>query len=109
MRLGAQVCRLEKGTLSANIYQKAEIVERHRHRYEVNEKYFDLMHQRGLNFVGTGTGPCGEKLMEILEHPSHPFYIGCQYHPEYRSSHLRPHPLFMGLFDAMQHVANTLR
>ena len=91
MRLGAYPCRLEPGTLAARCYGAPEISERHRHRYEVNNRYREAFAQAG--FVFSGTSPDGQ-LVEILELPAHPFFIAVQFHPELQSRPNRPHPLF---------------
>lgn len=99
MRLGAYPCILAEGTLARNLYQTANISERHRHRYEFNLAYKQKMIEGGLVF--SGASPDGE-LMEIIELPveKHPFFVGVQFHPEFKSRPLRPHPLFFGLIRA---------
>jgi CTP synthase len=79
------------------LYKRDTIIERHRHRYEVNNSYVDILDFFGLKFVGYSNGANQTKLMEIIELQNHPFYIGCQYHPEFISRYESPHPLFMGL------------
>jgi CTP synthase len=101
MRLGNYETRLQPSKVKT-LYNCDTIVERHRHRYEVNNRYLGQIIQGNFNFVGTSTSPNGTPLMEVCELSSHPFYIGCQYHPEYRSTHKSPHPLFIGLIDAMR-------
>jgi CTP synthase len=91
MRLGAWPCVLEAGSLVRQIYGKAEISERHRHRYEVNNAYRDILTERGL--VLSGTSPDG-RLVEMIELADHPWFVGCQFHPDVKSRPLRPHPLF---------------
>jgi CTP synthase len=91
MRLGAWTCLLEPGSLAAKAYGKTEISERHRHRYEFNREYEALLTGAGLNI--TGTTPDGT-YVEIVEIPGHPFFLGCQFHPEFKSKPLEPHPLF---------------
>lgn len=93
MRLGAYPCALKPGTVAASAYGQKNISERHRHRYEVNNSYVEQLQKAGLVF--SGTSPSG-KLMEIAELPKsvHPFYLGSQFHPEFKSSPLKPHPLF---------------
>ena len=91
MRLGAYPCVLGKGTLAARCYGVAEISERHRHRYEVNNDYRDRFAEHGVVF--SGTSPDGE-LVEIIELPSHPFFLAVQFHPELKSRPNRPHPIF---------------
>jgi CTP synthase len=97
MRLGAYPCRLIEGTLARRIYGVPEISERHRHRYEVNQKYLDLLQQHGL--VVSGMSPDG-KFVEMVELPGHPWYLGCQFHPEYKSRPTDPHPLFVSYIGA---------
>ncbi|HQM79378.1 MAG TPA: CTP synthase [Candidatus Syntrophosphaera sp.] len=91
MRLGAYPCKLKRGTLARKAYDKALVSERHRHRYEFNNTYKDKLESKGLNF--SGFSPDGQ-LVEIVELPSHPFYIGVQFHPEFKSRPNKPHPLF---------------
>ena len=91
MRLGAWTCKLEPGTLAHKTYGQAEISERHRHRYEFNREYEGTADRRGLRI--TGTTPDGT-YVEIVEFPDHPYFIGCQFHPEFKSKPLEPHPLF---------------
>ncbi|MFA5021258.1 MAG: CTP synthase [Patescibacteria group bacterium] len=99
MRLGAYPCVLKEGSLARDLYQAAEISERHRHRYEFNLAYKQKMEENGLVF--SGSSPDGE-LIEIIELPKsvHPFFVGAQFHPEFKSRPLRPHPLFLGLVRA---------
>ncbi len=91
MRLGAWTCILEPGSLAAKAYGATEISERHRHRYEFNREYEALLVGGGLRL--TGTTP-DATYVEIVEIPSHPFFLGCQFHPEFKSKPLEPHPLF---------------
>ena len=91
MRLGNWPCRLERRSLARKIYAKDTVQERHRHRYEVNPKYIKNLSTKGLLF--SGKSPNG-KLMEIVEVPDHPFYIGTQFHPEFTSGPLAPNPIF---------------
>jgi CTP synthase len=91
MRLGAYPCVLKEGTLASRAYGEAEIMERHRHRYEFNNAYKERLAAAGLRF--TGTSPNGE-LVEIVELQNHPWFLGCQFHPEFKSRPMRPHPLF---------------
>jgi CTP synthase len=98
MRLGIYPCRLETGTLAARLYQPAtEIQERHRHRFEFNNLYRSQFRQHGMMF--SGQSPDGN-LIEIVELLDHPFMIGSQFHPEFRSRPNQPHPLFLGLIEA---------
>jgi CTP synthase len=97
MRLGAWKCAIKENTLAHKIYGKTDILERHRHRFEFNGDYLSEMEAAGL--VASGLNP-DTGLVEIIELPNHPFFIGVQYHPEYKSTVLNPHPLFMGLVAA---------
>jgi CTP synthase len=97
MRLGNYACELEDGSISKSLYNKKEIVERHRHRFEFNDEYKELFIEKGMKF--TGTGP-ENRLVEIMEIPNHPWFVGCQFHPEFKSSPIMPHPLFMGFIKA---------
>ncbi len=91
MRLGAYPCTLKRGTKSADAYGKRQISERHRHRYEVNNAYREILERHGLVFSGTSPD---ESLMEMIEIPEHPWFVGCQFHPELQSRAIEPHPLF---------------
>jgi CTP synthase len=91
MRLGAYTCRLRPGSRVATIYGAPEVSERHRHRYEVDNGYRDVLAEHGMRC--TGLSPDGS-LVEMIELPEHPWYVGCQFHPELRSRPTRPHPLF---------------
>jgi len=91
MRLGAYPCRLRPGSRAAAIYGSEEVSERHRHRYEVNNAYRDILAEYGLRC--TGLSPDGS-LVELFELPSHPWFVGCQFHPELKSRPMHPHPLF---------------
>ena len=96
MRLGAYPCVIEPGTLAAKLYKSTKISERHRHRYELS---YDSEGRRALEKAGlkvSGTSPDG-KLVEIVELPGHPYFIACQFHPEFKSRPTEPHPLFEGL------------
>jgi CTP synthase len=98
MRVGAYPCRLQEATLARRIYgNSAEISERHRHRYEVNQKYLPTLKEHGL--VISGLSPDG-KFVEMIELPDHPWYLGCQFHPEYKSKPTEPHPLFVSYIAA---------
>ena len=97
MRLGAYPCNLREGTLARSIYGEASISERHRHRYEVNHKYLATLQEHGL--VISGRSPDG-KFIEMVELPGHPWYLGCQFHPEYKSKPTEPHPLFVSYIAA---------
>jgi CTP synthase len=91
MRLGAYPAELAEGSFARKAYGRPHISERHRHRYEVNQEYLDQLKQAGLRI--TGLSPDG-KFVEIVEYADHPWFLACQYHPEYKSRPLDPHPLF---------------
>jgi CTP synthase len=91
MRLGAWACKLEPGSLAAKAYGTTEISERHRHRYEFNREYEPVLTGAGLRL--TGTTP-DATYVEIIEIPTHPYFLACQFHPEFKSKPLEPHPLF---------------
>jgi CTP synthase len=97
MRLGAYDCKLEKESRSFAAYKEREISERHRHRYEFNNQYMDTFEKNGLKIAGfsKSTG-----LVEIVELESHPWYVGCQFHPEFKSRPMSPHPLFVHFIEA---------
>ncbi len=97
MRLGAWTCELSEGSLVKDIYKSEEISERHRHRYEYNNKYKNELEKAGLK--STGINP-ETGLVEIVELEGHPWYVGVQYHPEYKSTVANPHPLFVGFVKA---------
>ena len=97
MRLGAYACKIKKGSKAHHIYGDALIHERHRHRYEFNNKYLDQMEEAGLK--ATGINP-DSGLVEIVELKDHPWFVGVQYHPELRSTVLNPHPLFVKFVEA---------
>ncbi|MDP8899890.1 MAG: CTP synthase [Actinomycetota bacterium] len=97
MRLGRWPCKIEPGTLAAEVYGSELVHERHRHRYEVNNAYREALEDAGMIF--SGTSPDG-RLVEIAELRDHPFFIGSQFHPEFKSRPLRPHPLFFGFVSA---------
>src|SRR5215831_9920988 len=106
MRLGAYPCRLARGSHVAEIYGQPEVSERHRHRYEVSNKYRDLFVQHGMKL--SGLSPDGQ-LVEIVELTTHPWYVGCQFHPELQSRTTRPHPLFAGFIAAAVKAKHTRR
>lgn len=97
MRLGAYPCKLKEDTIASRAYQKEEIFERHRHRYEFNNSYRETLREAGLIF--SGLSPDGE-LVEIVELEDHPWFLGCQFHPEFKSRPLSPHPLFISFTQA---------
>jgi CTP synthase len=92
MRLGAYKCNIAEDSLAHTIYGKSEITERHRHRYEFNNKYLDAIQQAGMR--ATGINP-DTGLVEIVEVTDHPWFVGVQFHPEYKSTVAEPHPLFV--------------
>ena len=91
MRLGGQICKLKKSSNSYKMYKNTEIVERHRHRYEVNPKFKDDMNKKGLSVVGTSIDG---KLVEMIEIPDHKWFLACQFHPEFTSNPRDGHPIF---------------
>jgi CTP synthase len=97
MRLGAWKCDIKSDTLAHEIYGKDSVMERHRHRYEYNSQYAEQLEAAGLKSSGINpeTG-----LVEIIEITDHPFFIGVQYHPEYKSTVANPHPLFVAFIAA---------
>ncbi len=107
MRLGAYPCKIEKGTNAYKIYGKSLIQERHRHRYEFNNAYLDQFHQAGM--VTSGINP-DTNLVEIVELPNHPFFVGVQFHPEYKSTVEAPSPLFVQFIKAAyQHAVPFIK
>ena len=97
MRLGAYPCILEEGTRAFDEYGCSQISERHRHRFEFNPEYKETLEEKGL--LISGTSPDG-RLVEMVEHPDHPWFVGCQFHPEFKSRPWQPHPLFAGFIAA---------
>jgi CTP synthase len=91
MRLGGQECSIADGSLSKKLYKKSTIVERHRHRYEVNPKFKDILVNGGMDIVGTSLDG---KLAEMIEIKKHPWFLGCQFHPEFTSNPRDGHPIF---------------
>lgn len=98
MRLGAYKCDIKENTLAWKIYGNKEIKERHRHRYEFNNEYLEVFKNAGM--IASGLNP-DNNLVEIIEIPSHPFFIGCQFHPELQSTVQKPHPLFVAFVKAV--------
>ncbi len=94
MRLGSYKCELKKGTKARKAYGQKEIFERHRHRYEVNNKYREVLKEKGMIMAGVNLK---RDLVEIVEIKKHPFMVGTQFHPEFKSRPFRPHPLFLAL------------
>jgi CTP synthase len=105
MRLGAYKCQLTPGSLANKIYEKEEISERHRHRFEFNNKYLELFNNAGM--LTTGINPANN-LVEIVEIPDHPWFVGVQFHPEYKSTVAAPHPLFVSFVKAAVEVATLV-
>ena len=97
MRLGAYPCVLAEGTRVRELYGKEEISERHRHRWEINNNYRDALERNGM--VLSGLSPDG-RLVEVIELPNHPYFVACQYHPEFKSRPTSPHPMFAGFIQA---------
>ena len=97
LRLGAYPCKIKEGTKMQECYNSLLISERHRHRYEFNNDYRDIMQKNGL--VLSGMSPDGH-IIETVENPSNNFFVGVQYHPEFKSRPNKAHPLFMGLVRA---------
>jgi CTP synthase len=97
LRLGSYPCHIKPGSLMERCYGKLAIAERHRHRYEFNNDYRDILQENGL--LLSGMSPDGN-LVETIEVPGLSFYLGVQYHPEFKSRPNRPHPLFMGFIEA---------
>jgi CTP synthase len=97
MRLGAYDCTIEKGSLAYEIYKETNISERHRHRLEVNNEFTDKLKEAGMVISGTNKKL---NLVEVIELGEHPFFIACQYHPEFKSRPFNPHPLFRTFVEA---------
>jgi CTP synthase len=107
MRLGAYPCTIKPGSLAAQIYSTSKISERHRHRYEVNNEYREQLEQGGLVLCGVSPD---ERLVEMVELPGHPHFVGCQFHPEFKSKPHLPHPLFTSFVRAaVEHHARQGR
>ena len=104
MRLGAWTCAIEKDTLLHKLYQNDRIEERHRHRYEFNDAYYEQYQTHGM--IASGVNP-ETKLVEAIELPAHPWFVGVQYHPEYSSTVANPHPLFVGFVNACNRYAQS--
>ena len=104
MRLGAWTCEIEKDTLLHKVYQNDRIEERHRHRYEFNDAYYEQYQAHGM--ISSGVNP-ETKLVEAIELPAHPWFVGVQYHPEYSSTVANPHPLFVGFVNACNRYAQS--
>jgi CTP synthase len=104
MRLGSFPCEITPNSLAAQVYGQTRIEERHRHRYEFNNAYLERFEAAGMR--ASGVNP-GTGLVEIVEIPGHPFFIASQFHPEYASTVLVPHPLFLGFVAATLERAGT--
>ena len=102
MRLGAQLCHLEEGTKVRAMYRGAEIMERHRHRYEVNGNFLPRLQEAGLRVAGWSAD---RSLVEVIEMPDHPWFVACQFHPEFTSTPRDGHPLFSGFVEAAARFA----
>ena len=106
MRLGGQLCHLKEGSLVRKLYGTDDIVERHRHRYEVNNNLIGKLEEAGLKIAGLSTD---NKLVECVELPDHPWYIGVQFHPEFTSNPRKGHPLFIGFIKAAKEYQDSHR
>ncbi len=104
MRLGKYPCHLKSNSMAARVYGKEEISERHRHRYEVNNKYRDELQKAGMIFSGLSPD---ERLVEMIELPDHPFFVASQFHPELKSRPDNPHPLFVGFVEVSGKIFNA--
>jgi CTP synthase len=104
MRLGKYPCNLKEGSIAREAYGSEQIDERHRHRYEANPEYIPQLEERG--FRVTGISPDG-KFVEIIELEGHPWFVGCQFHPEYRSRPGAPHQLFRSFVAAARAYKNA--
>jgi len=105
MRLGAYPCVLKIGTLAHSAYKADKVSERHRHRYEINNRYREIFEKNGL--VLSGVSP-DEELLEIIELENHPWFVGCQFHPEFKSTPLNPHPLFRDFIKVAMEYKSSL-
>jgi CTP synthase len=97
MRLGAQVCQVEEDSTTFKCYGATSIKERHRHRYEFNNDYLEVLQKAGLKLTGKSEDGM---LVEVVEVPDHPWFVGCQFHPEFTSTPRDGHPLFTGFINA---------
>jgi CTP synthase len=105
MRLGHYACKLQNGSRAHKIYNKDTILERHRHRYEFNNDLMNMFEDSELSF----TGISNENLVEIVELKDHPWFIGCQFHPEFQSTPLKPHPLFVSFVQAAKEHKSKIK
>ena len=106
MRLGEYPCKIREGSRVHRAYEKTFINERHRHRYEFNNEYLNAFEKEGM--LASGINP-DSNLVEIMEIPDHPWFIGVQFHPEYSSTVMRPHPLFIHFVEAAMHHQAKVR
>ncbi|MDP1772008.1 MAG: CTP synthase [Methylobacter sp.] len=107
MRLGGQQCRLQTDSLAFRLYQKDVITERHRHRYEFNTQYMEKLEQAGMRFSGKSIDG---RLVEVVEIPDHPWFLACQFHPEFTSTPRKGHPLFSGfVVAAFEHKKGVVK
>ena len=106
MRLGVQQCLLSKGSLTKNLYGIDKIYERHRHRYEVNNNYVEQLISSGMEVAGRSED---KNLVEVIEVKDHPWFIGCQFHPEFTSNPREGHPLFKGFIEAAKNLQDYKR
>ncbi|MDG2035190.1 MAG: gamma-glutamyl-gamma-aminobutyrate hydrolase family protein, partial [Pseudomonadales bacterium] len=97
MRLGSQPCQLVEGSVAHSTYGVDEIAERHRHRYEVNDNYVERLQEAGLRIAGWSQD---NQLVEVVEVVDHPWFVACQFHPEFNSTPRDGHPLFTGFINA---------
>ncbi|MGB7784786.1 MAG: CTP synthase [Salinimicrobium sp.] len=104
MRLGSWECQLKEGSIAHKVYGTTDIFERHRHRYEYNNQYSSQLENQGM--ISTGVNP-KTKLVEIVEIPDHPWFVGVQYHPEYKSTVANPHPLFVAFVKAAKEFSKN--
>ena len=102
LRLGAYPCKVQPDTKAFAAYQREMVQERHRHRYEFNNAYKEVLGEKGLIFSGTAPD---ESLVEIVELPNHPWFVGCQFHPEFKSRPMKAHPLFRDFIAAAKAYA----
>ena len=105
MRLGAYPCILNSKSHTFNAYGYLELSERHRHRYEFNREYEEILIAQGMKIVGSSPD---NNFVEVVELEDHPWFVGCQFHPEFKSKPLKPHPLFKGFINA-SYVNRNLR
>ena len=101
MRLGSQPCEVVPGTLAHRVYGSTTVAERHRHRYEVNNHYLPRLEQTGLTVSARAKSENAGDLCEMIELADHPWFLGCQFHPEFKSRPLEPHPLFASYIRAV--------